>query len=71
VIGDLIHTINHDSGTSTAFWDQITSSNQFIASGVYILLVTDAQRLVADDEGNLTIRESFSGQSITKFVIIR
>jgi hypothetical protein len=71
VTGDLIHTIDHQSGTSAAYWDQITQSNQYIASGVYILVITDAERLVADGEGNLTIRENISGDSITKFVIIR
>jgi hypothetical protein len=71
VTGDLIHTINHQSGTSTEYWDQITQSNQYIASGVYILVITNAEKLVADSEGNLTIRENISGESITKFVIVR
>jgi len=71
ITGDLVHTIDHDSGTSTAFWDQITNSNQYIASGVYILVVTDAQKLIPDNEGNLTVREGLDGKSITKFVIIR
>jgi len=70
VTGDLIHTIIHDSGTSTEFWDQITTYNQYIASGVYILAVTDAEKLEADESGALT-QEELPGQAIVKFTIIR
>ncbi len=70
--GDLIHTITHDDGSSNDFWDQITQSNQFIASGVYILVVTDAKKLVADEQGNLTIPQDIPGEkAIIKFTIIR
>lgn len=71
VTGDLIHTIYHDNGSSNDYWDQITQHNQYIASGVYILVVTDAKRLVADNEGNLTIPEEMPGKAIVKFTIIR
>jgi len=43
VMGDLVYRIEHQSGTSNEIWDQITDSNQFIASGIYILVVTDAR----------------------------
>ncbi|MFB0515397.1 MAG: hypothetical protein ACETWG_02185 [Candidatus Neomarinimicrobiota bacterium] len=70
VTGDLIHTITHDSGTSTDYWDQITTSNQYIASGVYIVLVTDAQKLVSDETGAL-VPEELPGRTIVKFTVIR
>jgi hypothetical protein len=70
--GDLIHTIYHDDGSSNDFWDQITQSNKFIASGVYILVVDDAKKLVADEQGNLTIPQELPGEkAIIKFTIIR
>lgn len=70
--GDLIHTITHDDGSSNDFWDQITQTNQFIASGVYILVVSDAKRLIADEQGNLTIPQDMPGEkAIVKFTIIR
>jgi len=43
VTGDLIKTIKHESGSADELWDQVTESNQFIASGVYILQVSDAK----------------------------
>lgn len=70
VTGDLVHTIIHDSGTSTDFWDQITATNQYIASGVYILVITDAEKLVKDDTGNL-VPEKLPGKAIIKFTIVR
>ncbi|MBN2411916.1 hypothetical protein JXQ31_09515 [candidate division KSB1 bacterium] len=71
VTGDLVHTLVHDDGSSVDFWDQITQNNQFIASGVYILVVSDAQKLIADESGNLTIRQKLSDKAIIKFTIIR
>jgi hypothetical protein len=71
VAGDLIHTISHQSGSSVEFWDQITESNQYIASGVYVLVVTDAGKLMEDDQGQLTVRANLPGKAIIKFVIIR
>ncbi len=59
--GDLIKTIEHTSGSGDASWDQVTESNQLIASGVYILQVDNAK----DING-----KSIAG-AIEKFVIIR
>ncbi len=59
--GDLIKTIDHQTGSADASWDQVTEFNQLVASGVYILQVSDARDL----DG-----KSLSG-SIEKFVIIR
>ncbi|MBN2008791.1 hypothetical protein JW960_05560 [candidate division KSB1 bacterium] len=61
VTGDLIKTIDHQSGSADEDWDQVTDSNQLLASGVYILQVTDAKDIN---------RKPVSG-SIEKFVIIR
>ena len=36
ISGDLVKTINHTSGLGSEEWDQVTESNQFIASGIYI-----------------------------------
>ncbi|MEZ4763052.1 MAG: hypothetical protein R3C26_07600 [Calditrichia bacterium] len=61
VTGDLVKTIDHQSGSADEKWDQITESNQYVASGVYILQIDDAENLA---------REPIQG-SIEKFVIIR
>lgn len=61
VTGDLIKTIQHTSGSADETWDQVTDSNQLIASGVYIVQVADAK----DIDHN-----PVSG-NIEKFVIIR
>jgi hypothetical protein len=34
--GDLIRTLNHSNGSGDEAWDVITSSKQFVASGIYI-----------------------------------
>jgi hypothetical protein len=61
VTGDLIKTIMHTSGSADEHWDQITESNQLIASGVYILKVDDAQDIT---------RKPIQG-AVEKFVVIR
>jgi hypothetical protein len=71
ITGDLIHTIIHDDGSSVASWDQITKFNQYIASGVYIAVVNNAQKLIPDDQGNLTVRKDLPDKAIVKFTIIR
>lgn len=59
--GDLIKTIEHESGSGDASWDQVTESNQLIASGVYILQVDNAK----DING-----KSVAG-AVEKFVVVR
>ncbi len=58
--GDLITRWQH-IGTADDTWDQKTTSNQYVTSGIYILAVTDAQGV--------------SGQNLSdqfvKFVIVR
>ena len=61
VTGDLIKTIQHTSGSADEGWDQVTNSNQLIASGVYIVQVDNAKDLD---------QKPVSG-SIEKFIIIR
>ncbi|MBK7105567.1 MAG: hypothetical protein IPH62_09825 [Ignavibacteriae bacterium] len=36
VAGDLVKTIYHTSGLGSEEWDQVTDSNQYIVSGIYI-----------------------------------
>jgi hypothetical protein len=59
--GDLIKTIEHSSGSADEIWDQVTESTQYVASGVYILQIADAQDLN---------RNSLPDTNV-KFVIIR
>jgi len=59
--GDLIKTIEHQSGSADATWDQVTDSNQLVASGVYIVRIDGAKNL----EGK-PIASTFE-----KFVIVR
>jgi hypothetical protein len=43
--GDLIKTIDHQTGSADEIWDQVTESTQYVASGVYILQIADAKDL--------------------------
>ena len=61
VTGDLIKTIQHNSGSADENWDQVTDSNQLIASGVYILQISNAK----------DIDQNPVSSSIEKFIIIR
>lgn len=61
VTGDLIKKIEHSSGSADAEWNLITDSNQFVASGVYILQVSNAEDLVGGSVSD----------TIEKFVVIR
>lgn len=36
ISGDLVKTLYHESGLGSEEWDQVTDSNQFIVSGLYI-----------------------------------
>ncbi len=55
-LGELIYTIEHTNGSGDAFWNSVTSSNQFVVSGVYIAVVTNNE----------------TGENhIAKFVVIR
>ena len=37
-LGELIKEIEHNDGSGDAYWNSITSSNQVIVSGIYIVV---------------------------------
>ncbi len=55
-LGELIKTIEHTNGSGDAYWEQVTSSNQIVVSGIYIAVITD---------------NSTGEKHIAKFAIIR
>ncbi|HEY6951107.1 MAG TPA: T9SS type A sorting domain-containing protein [Bacteroidota bacterium] len=50
-LGELIYTIDHNDGTGDAYWNSVTSSNQVIVSGVYLVVFTNR------DNGKRTIKK--------------
>lgn len=42
-LGELVKTIEHTNGSGDAYWYSVTSSNQFVASGIYIAVITNTQ----------------------------
>ncbi|MFC1484211.1 hypothetical protein ACFL6Q_04110 [Candidatus Neomarinimicrobiota bacterium] len=58
--GDLIYNISH-SGTDQEYWDQRTDGNQYVASGIYILSVTQAK-----SAAGISLPDQY-----VKFIIIR
>ncbi|MDE3058128.1 MAG: hypothetical protein KGJ59_09255 [Bacteroidota bacterium] len=58
--GNLIKRWKH-YGPADDYWDQRTSSNQYVASGIYILAVTDSQGLKGENLSDYFV----------KFVIVR
>jgi len=40
-LGELIYTIDHTNGSGDAYWKSVTSSSQFVVSGIYIAVVTN------------------------------
>jgi hypothetical protein len=58
--GDLVKTIDH-YGTGDHDWNQRTDNNQYVASGIYILAVTESQDLNGHALDN----------QFVKFVIVR
>jgi hypothetical protein len=59
--GDLVRKVDHNYGKADAEWDQRTDGNQYVSSGIYILVVTDAK-----DEDGKPVDNQF-----VKFVIVR
>jgi hypothetical protein len=55
-LGELIKTIEHTNGSGDEFWESVTSSNQIVVSGIYIVVITD----------NTT-----GEKHITKFAVVR
>lgn len=60
-MGDLVKTIHHTNGSADNTWDQVTDFNQLVASGVYIMHVSNARDA---DQNPLP-------DAINKFVIVR
>jgi hypothetical protein len=58
--GDLVTTIQH-YGTADQEWNQQTDKNQFVSSGIYVLVVMDSQALDGKSLDN----------QFVKFVIVR
>ena len=58
--GDLVNTVQH-YGTADEEWNQRTDKNQYVSSGIYILVVTDSQALDGKALDN----------QFVKFVIVR
>jgi hypothetical protein len=55
-LGELIKTIEHTNGSGDEYWKSVTSSDQFVVSGIYIAVITNTK----------------TGENkICKFVIIR
>ncbi len=38
-LGELIYTMDHTDGSGDAYWNSLTSSNQVVVSGIYIVLI--------------------------------
>jgi len=48
-LGELIKTIDHNDGSGDAYWNSVTSSNQVIVSGIYIVVfenTTTGERVI-------------------------
>jgi hypothetical protein len=50
-LGELIKEIVHNDGTGDAYWNSITSSNQVVVSGIYIVVFENK------DTGEKTIKK--------------
>lgn len=55
-LGELVRTLEHNNGSGSEDWFLNTNSNQIIASGIYIAVISE---------------ESTGNQEIVKFVVIR
>ncbi len=71
ITGDLIREVEHSGGSAIDIWNQVTENNQYIASGIYIAVITDAKKEIKDSVGNVTGTESLEGKKFVKFSIIR
>ena len=50
-IGELVKQIVHNNGTGDAYWNSVTSANQIIVSGIYIVVIENK------DTGEKTIKK--------------
>ncbi|MGH2567243.1 MAG: fibronectin, partial [Bacteroidota bacterium] len=42
-LGELIKEIVHDDGTGDAYWNSVTSSNQVVVSGIYLVVIENRE----------------------------
>jgi len=66
--GDLITEFDHTDGTGDQIWNSLTSSQQVIVSGVYIIYI-EVTSDVLDDSGNILLKKGES--TFKKFIVIR
>ncbi len=66
-LGELVKEIEHTNGTGDEFWNSVTSSNQVVVSGVYIVHITVNQNQVDATTGAVQFT---AGQKIIKKLII-
>jgi hypothetical protein len=67
--GDLIQTIDHNTGTGDELWHSLTSSNQLVVSGLYIAYFEVTQDFRSEQTGQLIYRKG--DNTFRKFIIIR
>ena len=66
-LGELIYEIDHTNGTGDDYWNSVTSSNQVVASGIYLVVITAR----ADQNDPVTGEVQFkAGQTIIKKLVI-
>lgn len=66
-LGELINEIEHTNGTGDEYWNSVTSSNQVVVSGVYIVHITVTKEQVSATTGAVEFTE---GQKIIKKLVI-
>ena len=67
--GDLVDTIEHNDGSGDELWNSLTSSEQLIASGIYIAYFRVNRDVFDENSGEQLYRK---GESTTrKFIVIR
>ena len=59
--GEIVRVLEHATGTADEAWDQLTSQNQFVTSGIYLYHVQEK-----DINGN-----RLDGEKTGKLVIVR
>jgi hypothetical protein len=66
--GDLIQTLNHDNGSGDEIWHSLTSSDQIVASGLYIAYF-EVTADYKNNAGELLFKKG--DNAFRKFIIIR
>jgi len=66
-LGELIYEIDHTNGTGDDYWNSVTSSNQVVVSGIYLVAITARSDQVDAVTGEVQFK---SGQTIIKKLVI-